>query len=138
MTSIATEKKPPMTANAESDAILAAIRECLEDRKAKDVRILDISDRSGFADYFVLATGTSARHAAAIADHVREELKHAGHSAAAVEGEKTGDWILLDMGPVVVHVMRAETRAFYNLEELWSDILAGSGDTGSDQPSEDA
>jgi ribosome-associated protein len=115
--------------------MLAAIRTCLEDRKAKDVRVLDIGERSGFADYFVLATGTSARHVASIADHVREELKHAGYPAGASEGEETGDWILLDMGPVVVHVMRAETRAFYNLEELWTDILSGSvGDEAGRDP----
>jgi ribosome-associated protein len=111
------------------DQLLEVVNEALEDRKARDIQVLDISERSGFADYFVIATGTSDRHVGAIVDHVREETKHAGYPAAnGVEGEATGDWLLLDLDSVVVHVMRAETRAFYNLEALWDEALQARGE----------
>ena len=112
----------------EADRLLTVIRTALEDRKAKDIHIMDVSERSGFADYFVLATGTSGRHVASIADHVQENAKHAGFQPSGVEGAEAGDWVLIDLGAVVVHIMRAETRAFYNLEELWSDLLSGDSD----------
>jgi len=112
----------------EADRLLTVIQTALEDRKAKDIHIMDVSERSGFADYFVLATGTSGRHVASIADHVQENAKHAGFQPNGVEGAEAGDWVLIDLGAVVAHIMRAETRAFYNLEELWSDILAGDSD----------
>lgn len=124
------EEKP--RSGQQSDALLEIIRTALEDRKAKDIQVLDVSERSGFADYFVIATGTSARHVSAIAEHLQEQIKHAGYERAGVEGAKAGDWILLDMGGVVGHVMRAEVRAFYNLEELWTDILEGSSGSGTD------
>lgn len=111
------------------DQLLEVVKEALEDRKARDIQVLDISERSSFADYFVIATGTSDRHVGAIVDHVREETKHAGYPAAnGVEGEATGDWLLLDLDSVVVHVMRAETRAFYNLEALWDETLQARGE----------
>ena len=116
---------------AEADRLLAVIKDALEDRKARDIQVLDVSERSGFADYFVLATGTSGRHVASIADHLQENAKHAGFQPTGVEGEDAGDWVLIDLGGVVVHVMRAETRAFYNLEELWSDLLDGDDDSAN-------
>ncbi|MFA9460405.1 ribosome silencing factor [Thiohalorhabdus methylotrophus] len=135
MASIAKNRKP--TANKEeADRMLEIIQTVLDDRKAKDVQTLDVSERSGFADYFVIATGTSDRHVGSIADHLQEEVKHAGFQPNGIEGAESGDWILLDLGGVIVHVMRAETRAFYNLEELWTDILSGEPDSGSGPASE--
>ena len=131
MTSTVTNPDRRSHDRAEADRLLGVIREALEDRKAKDVQELDVSERSGFADYFVIATGTSGRHVSAIAQHLQEAAKHAGFQPAGVEGADSGDWVLLDLGAVVVHVMRAETRAFYNLEELWSDILTGSSEDDS-------
>jgi ribosome-associated protein len=131
MTSTVTNPDRRSHDRAEADRLLQVIKDALEDRKAKDVQELDVAQRSGFADYFVLATGTSARHVSAIAQHLQETAKHAGFQPSGVEGADAGDWVLLDLGAVVVHVMRAETRAFYNLEELWSDILAGSSDDDS-------
>lgn len=119
------------------DQLLEVVREALEDRKARDIQVLDISERSGFADYFVIATGTSDRHVGAIIDHVREATKHAGYPAASgVEGEAAGDWLLLDLDSVVVHVMRAETRAFYNLEALWDETLQARGEAGESSVAE--
>lgn len=136
MSSTAKNPEEKSRSGQQSDALLEIIRTALEDRKAKDVRMLDVSERSGFADYFVIATGTSARHVSAIAEHLQEQVKHAGYERGGVEGAKAGDWILLDMGGVVVHVMRAEVRAFYNLEELWTDILKGSPGSGTDPTAE--
>jgi ribosome-associated protein len=119
------------------EQLLEVVRESLEDRKARDIQVLDIADSSGFADYFVIATGTSDRHVGAIVDHVREETKHAGYPAAnGVEGEATGDWLLLDLDSVVVHVMRAETRAFYNLEALWDETLQAREGAGESSAAE--
>ena len=132
MSSTVTNPDRESRERAEGDRLLAILQETLEDRKAKDIQVLDVSDRSGFADYFVIATGTSARHVSAIAQHLQETAKHAGFQPTGVEGAEGGDWVLLDLGAVVVHVMRAETRAYYNLEELWSDILAGSSGNDSE------
>ncbi len=107
------------------EELLKLIQDALEDRKAKDIRVLDVEHRSDFADYFIIATGTSARHVSSIADYVYEKVKHSGTQPAGIEGAKTSDWILIDLQAVVIHVMRSETRAFYNLEELWTDIQVG-------------
>ena len=132
MTSIAKDPKARKPADPSAESLLETITTALEDRKAKDIRTLEVSERSGIADQFVIATGTSARHVAAIASHIQEKVKAAGVQPSGVEGTDSGDWVLLDLGAVVVHVMRAETRAFYNLEELWSDILSDQEDSEAD------
>lgn len=92
-----------------------------DDKKGKDVRILDIRSVSTVADYFVICTGTSNTHVKAIADHVEEKLSALGMQLHHTEGYQNGRWILLDYVDVVVHVMHAEEREFYNLERLWGD-----------------
>lgn len=97
------------------------IHDALEDAKARDIKVLDVRKVSDFTDYMVIATGTSNRHVQSTADKVVDELRRRGVKTVGVEGEKIGDWALIDFGDVVVHVMREETRDFYNLEKLWSD-----------------
>ena len=92
-----------------------------EDKKAKDVKILDIRSITTVADYFVICSGTTATHVKAIADHVEEKLTALGYPLHHVEGYQNGRWILLDFGDVVVHVMQEQEREFYNLERLWGD-----------------
>ncbi len=97
--------------------ILAA----LDDAKARDIVVLDVRKVAMFTDYMVIATGTSNRHVMAAADNLIERLSESGRKPAGIEGMEGGDWVLLDFGDVVVHIMRAQTRAFYNLEKLWSE-----------------
>ena len=91
------------------------------DKKAEDVLVFDVRGLSSYTDYLVIMTADSDRQAGAIADHVDQQLKEAGHSKIAVEGYETGNWIIVDYGDVVAHVMGRETRSFYDLEGLWAD-----------------
>jgi ribosome-associated protein len=93
----------------------------LEDIKARDIQAIDVRRITAVFDWIVVASGESARQAKALARHVRDELKAAGSSIVGSEGEETGEWILVDAGDVVVHVMQPAVRQYYNLEELWSE-----------------
>ena len=97
------------------------VQAALDDAKARDVTVLDMRRISHFTDYMVIATGTSNRHVQSTADKVVEALREHGLRTVGIEGGKIGDWVLIDFGDVVVHVMREEIRDFYNLEKLWSD-----------------
>src|SRR5664279_6595815 len=91
----------------------------LEDIKARDIKVLDGREITSSYDSMVIATAESNRQVKALAHHVRDKLKEAGATVIGVEGEETGDWVLVDCGDIVVHVMQPAVRAFYNLEELW-------------------
>jgi ribosome-associated protein len=95
------------------------IVDALEDIKAQDITVLDTSKLTSLFERMVIASGTSNRQTRAITDNVRVKVKEAGEYVGNTEGEDTGDWVLLDLGDVVVHVMQPATRAHYNLEELW-------------------
>jgi ribosome-associated protein len=97
------------------------IHDALHDAKAQDVATIDVRKVSHFTDYLMVASGTSTRHVASIADKVREKLAEHGVKPSGMEGKSAGDWVLLDYGDVVVHVMRPQVRDFYNLEKLWSE-----------------
>ena len=93
--------------------------ETLNDLKAQDVSTLDVRTQSSFTDYMVISTGTSRRHVNAIVDAVVLDAKHRGTQVLGVEGQKAAEWVLIDLGDVVVHVMQRDTRDFYDLERLW-------------------
>jgi len=97
----------------------ALVRQSLDDDKAEDVVVIDLKGKSAFADYMVIATGRSTRQVVAIAEHLADRLKQAGHGYTPVEGKEAGDWALIDGGDVVVHVFRPESRTFYALEKMW-------------------
>ena len=92
----------------------------LEDLKAEDILVLDVKGKTTVTDWIIVATGTSSRHVRSIANNVAVEAKknHATH--LGTEGEEDGEWILVDLGDVIVHVMQRQTREFYDLESLWS------------------
>ena len=102
-------------ANAE---LLNLILKTLDADKAENVVSIDLKDRSPMADYIVVASGRSARHVSAIAEHLMERLGKTGLKSK-VEGLRQGDWVLVDALDVIVHVFRPEVRAFYNLEKMW-------------------
>lgn len=92
----------------------------LDDDKAQDVVVIDLSGKTEIADYMVIATGTSQRQVGAMADHLREKLKAQGVGPIAMEGETQCDWVLIDGGDILVHLFRPEVRAFYDLEKMWT------------------
>ena len=91
----------------------------LEDIKARDIKVLDVRKLTSFYDSLIIASADSNRQVKALAHHVRDKLKEAGATIIGVEGEETGEWVLVDCGDIVVHVMQPAVRAYYNLEELW-------------------
>jgi len=92
----------------------------LEDDKAEDILAIDIRGKSSFADMLIVASGRSARHVGALADHVMRKLKESGVKDVNVEGMPHCDWVLVDAGDVVVHLFRPEVRSFYNIEKIWA------------------
>jgi ribosome-associated protein len=92
----------------------------LDDDKAQDIVLIDLKDKSSVADAMIVASGRSARHVGALADHLVRALKDVGAGKARVEGLPHCDWVLIDAGDVIVHLFRPEVRAFYNLEKIWS------------------
>jgi ribosome-associated protein len=92
----------------------------LEDMKGQQIEVIDLTDRNSFADYLVIASGTSTRQVKAMADRLVEQAKLKGVRPMGIEGEREGEWVLVDLCDVVVHLMLPQTRAFYNLEKLWS------------------
>ncbi|MGB8532307.1 MAG: ribosome silencing factor [Pseudolabrys sp.] len=92
----------------------------LEEMKAEDSVVIDLTDKSSIGDYMVVTTGRSQRHVTAVADHLVKDIGAAGNSRVRIEGMRQGDWVLIDAGDVIVHVFRSEVRAFYNLEKMWS------------------
>lgn len=97
-----------------------AIVAALEDIKAKDIAVLDTAKMTAMFERMVIASGDSNRQTRALANHVHDKMKEAGVYVGNMEGEETGEWVLLDLGDIIVHVMQPAVRALYNLEELWS------------------
>lgn len=95
--------------------------QALEDKKAEDIRIIDISQVSILADYFIIASGTNRSQIQAMTDNVSEVLGRFGTALRQVEGYDTANWILMDFGDIIVHIFDKENRLFYNLERIWQD-----------------
>ena len=111
-------------ANLQSEAIRKTALHALEELKAENIVQLDVRPQASFTDYMIFASGNSTRHVRAIADSVVESAGESGRPALGVEGEDVGEWILVDLGDVVVHVMLPEVRAYYELEKLWGEELS--------------
>lgn len=93
----------------------------LEDKKAEDIRVIDISQVSVIADYFIIAGGNNANQIQALCDNVQENLGRAGFTVRQTEGYETANWVLIDFGDVIVHIFDRENRLLYDLERIWSD-----------------
>lgn len=93
----------------------------LSEKKAEDIKIIDIGEISPIADYFVIASGANVNQLQAMVDAVDEELTKAGHHAKQIEGNRNSSWILMDYNDIVVHVFSKEDRLFYDLERIWTD-----------------
>ena len=91
----------------------------LDDAKAEDIKVIDLRKKSSVADFFVISTCRSTRHADATADEVSKQLKKLGYKNPSPEGRPKCDWVIVDAGSVIVHLFRNETREIYNLEQLW-------------------
>ena len=102
-----------------SEHLQSLVLDKLADLKAQAVLALDVRKLTSIADAMIIATCTSNRHVKALADNVVEGAKEAGVPPIGVEGEKSGEWVLVDLGDVIVHIMQPETREFYQLEKLW-------------------
>lgn len=103
----------------------------LEDIKARDIQVIDVRKLTPLYDTMIIATADSARQTRSLASHVQERMKSAGAKVVGSEGQESGDWVLVDFGEVVVHIMQPATREYYNLEELWAlppaRVLSGRG-----------
>ena len=95
--------------------------EALDDKKAEDITIIDISEVSVLADYFIIADGSNRNQVQAMADSAEEALGRAGYDAKQIEGYQSANWILMDYKDIIVHVFSKEDRAFYDLERIWRD-----------------
>lgn len=110
-----------MDNNLDSRQLAITIAKVLDNSKALDVKVLKIEDVTVLADYFVIASGTSTTHTAALADEVEFQLQQKGVKPISSEGYDSKNWVLLDYGSVIVHVFVPGTRTFYDLEHLWAD-----------------
>ena len=102
-----------------TEELTQVVVNALDDLKAVDVRVLDVRDKTSITDVMVIATGTSNRHVKSLSDNVMVKAKERDVQPLGAEGLENGEWALIDLGDVVVHVMQAEVRDFYQLEKLW-------------------
>ena len=102
-----------------SNQLRDLVTEVLEDMKAIDIQEVDVSGQNPLTDRFVVATGSSTRHVKSMAEKLVLKAKAAGFPPLGVEGEREGEWVLVDLNDVIIHLMLPQTRAFYNLEKLW-------------------
>jgi len=105
-----------------TNVLKSLVEQALDDAKGREIITLDVRGISDVTDYMIIVSGTSGRHVSSMADRVAEDLRKQGQRPLGIEGQDTGDWVLLDYGDVLVHIMKPETRDFYNLEKLWGDM----------------
>ena len=109
-----------MTAPEVSEALKDLVLDALDDIKGNEIVSLDVEGQTDIADFMVVASGTTARQVKALSDNVVVNAKAAGYSVNSVEGDDTSEWVLIDLGDVICHVMLPKVREFYDLERLWS------------------
>ncbi len=122
----------PLEAQAfDLEKIKLAVVDAIEDIKGFDISVMDVREMTSLASYMIVASASSSRQTKAIANNVLEKLKELGVQSRGTEGEREGEWVLVDLGDIIVHIMLPTTRAYYNLEQLWG----AAEDTRSASPS---
>lgn len=107
------------------EKLLKIVEQTLDERKGVDIKTIDVRGKTTVTDYMVIATGTSDRHLKSLCEYVLEDVKANGFTPLGVEGGDGSDWVLLDLGDIILHVMTEQTRAFYQLEKLWETDFSG-------------
>ena len=120
-----------------SEDLVQLATAALEDIKAQDILSIDVKDKTSITDYMLIDTGTSNRHVNSMVEHVREKVKAQGVQPLSEEGKGDSDWVLLDLGDVVVHVMTSAARQFYDLERLWQGAEQSRAQHAPDQHAAD-
>lgn len=113
--------------SAATNPILQLVLSTLDDAKGRDIKVIDVRGKTSITDFMVIASGTSERHVQALAEHVVEEAKKNQNQPLGVEGQRSGEWVLVDLGDVILHVMKPQTREFYQLEKFWQNDSANAG-----------
>ena len=115
------EKKISIKKNINlSEKIKNSVLLTLNENKGIDIRVISIKEISSIADYIIIVTGSSNRHLTSMAEHIERNLKKIGQKTLSKEGENQSEWVLLDLGDIIVHLFKKEIREFYNLEKMWS------------------
>lgn len=128
-------KSTSSEASIEASALRDRVVGVLEDAKAGDLQVFDLSERNTFADFMIVASGTSNRHNRAMAERLSLHLKENGMPAPlGIEGQDPGEWVLVDLTDIVVHLMLPQTRAFYNLEKLWQQSTLTRAQHAAEEP----
>jgi len=122
MSNVSKSSPTPM----QPEAIKKLALQALDELKAENVIVLDVRNHASFTDFMIFASGRSTRHVKSIANEVVESAKKAGEALIGIEGEDVGEWILIDLGDVIAHIMLPDTRQFYELEKLWGEELVES------------
>ena len=112
---------------APSESLESLVVQRLDEDKAQDIVVIDLTGKSSVADSLIIASGRSHRHVGALAEHLIRMLKDNGFGRAKIEGLTGCDWVLIDVGDVIVHLFRPEVRSFYNIEKFWSVSADGTG-----------
>lgn len=117
----------------DSKALADLVTETLEDRKGQHIVCLDVAELTPVADYMIIVTGTSTTHIKSMADEVGIRVKASGEQVVGTEGREQSEWVLVDLGGVVVHIMQASTRSHYSLEDLWNFSTTGTAASGREE-----
>jgi ribosome-associated protein len=124
-------KMPPRTSGPKITGLARNVLDALEELKGTEIKVLDVGHLTTVCDWMLICTGTSNRHVKSLADNVIAKAKEGGVRPLGAQGMEMGEWVLVDLGSVVVHVMQAQTRAFYQLEKLWDVQPAETPETAS-------
>lgn len=131
---MADSNMPTVVVPDDAESIVQDAVHYIEELKGRDLRLIDVRDLTPLTDFMLIVTGTSNRHVKSLADNVVLQAKKSGQPPVGVEGLDQGDWVLVDLGAVVVHIMQAQARAFYQLEKLW---LGGGSEDAADTADND-